>query len=234
MGFDVREGHSGDWPVVTILLDGSEFLSDTSRSEYMGFDPSEMLGDDSPLLPVVPPRRVAVYRCSCGEAGCGCAAPIVVERNGYVIWEDVRDYTGVYVGPTVDSEPSGGTSLQIADIVFDAYQYRQEVDRWADRSWESRSRVSSRILKRTLLINEPLLTERGYTLGWIAPRSNSTVRSRCAYGTRICVRSSSPSPHWREVPRNRPRTWLTLFSAILSPVDMRFTGGRLIDPSGDP
>ena len=50
-------------------------------------------------LPTNPPRRVAVYRCQCGEAGCGCAAPIIVERNGCVIWEDTRDVTGVYVDP---------------------------------------------------------------------------------------------------------------------------------------
>ena len=43
-----------------------------------GFDPRQILGAPFPLLPVDLGRRVAVYRCSCGQPGCGVIAPVIV------------------------------------------------------------------------------------------------------------------------------------------------------------
>ncbi len=65
------------------------------QANFRGSDPSEILGGDSPLLPTDTPRRVAVYRYSCSEAGYGCVAPIISRDRGHVIWSDARDYTGV-------------------------------------------------------------------------------------------------------------------------------------------
>jgi hypothetical protein len=63
-----------DRPVVQILVDGRKAFADQLPG-WQGFDPADMLGDQSPLLPEDLGRRVAVYRCSCGIAGCGVIAP---------------------------------------------------------------------------------------------------------------------------------------------------------------
>jgi hypothetical protein len=50
-----------DWPAVRVLVDGREAFADQLPG-WQGFDPADMLGDQSPLLPEDGGRRVALYR----------------------------------------------------------------------------------------------------------------------------------------------------------------------------
>jgi len=72
---ELRKPERPNHPVVTILIDGEDVLGDMSGG-FIGFDPADIL-DSGALIPTDPPRRVAVYRCSCGEAGCDA---LVVRR----------------------------------------------------------------------------------------------------------------------------------------------------------
>lgn len=168
--FDVPAGQPADYPVVTVLIDGEDLLTST-RPGFAGFGPEEMLGPDSPLLPAHPWRRVAVYRCSCGIAGCGVIAPPIINRtDGRIVWTDFRDYTGVFDGPTVESDPDGGHELNQRDLVFDARQYAAEVGRAsADRTWESARRLTARLLKADLIDANEVLAAAGYELDWVSP-----------------------------------------------------------------
>src|SRR5438874_1505480 len=87
-----------DWPVVGIRVNGKNPFAQVAK-DWLGFDPAVMLGPDSPLVPGDAGRRVAVYRCFCGEAGCGVIAPYVVASpdRTRISWVDFRDYTGVFM-----------------------------------------------------------------------------------------------------------------------------------------
>src|SRR4051812_40249132 len=89
-----------DWPVLSVRVDGDNPFAKIAK-DWRGFDPSKMLGKDSPLIPDDRGRRVAVYRCSCGEPGCGVIAPLIVASpdRSRISWVDFRDYVGVFVGP---------------------------------------------------------------------------------------------------------------------------------------
>jgi hypothetical protein len=138
-----------DWPVVQVLADGDDPFIDVAPG-WAGFDPAKMLGTPSPLLPVGLGRRVAVYRCSCGEPGCGVIAPVVVlsPDGRRVSWVDFRDYVGVFVGPLAESaDRHEGRSWPLTDLHFDREQYVAEVERAsADRSWETPRRRTARLL----------------------------------------------------------------------------------------
>jgi hypothetical protein len=64
-------------PVVAIRIDGERAFEKVAK-EWQGFDPGKILGVPSPLVPDEAGRRVAVYRCSCGESGCGVIAPFIL------------------------------------------------------------------------------------------------------------------------------------------------------------
>jgi hypothetical protein len=131
-----------DWPVVQILVDGREAFVDRLPG-WQGFDPEDMLGDQSPLLPEDLGRRVAVYRCSCGIEGCGVIAPVIMPSpdRRRVSWVDFRDYVGVFTGPAaLDSGCSDGRPWPIEDLHFDRSQYIAEIRRASgDRSWRTRA-----------------------------------------------------------------------------------------------
>lgn len=161
---------SPDWPIATILIDGLDVLG-LERS--IGFDPEDILGKSDPLLPTQPPRRVAVYRCNCGEPGCSCIAPLIVDHGAEVHWRDFRDFTGVYSGPMTDVNPNGGKEIAVPDLRFNATQYRAEIARaTADRSWESHGRVVSRLLQDRLDEHGGHLKSLGYRRHWASPYRN--------------------------------------------------------------
>lgn len=117
------------WPILTVLVDGVDLLARAAPG-WGGFGPAQMLTDPSPLLPTFPPRRVALYRCSCGEAFCGVIAPLIWTNADLVRWSDFRDFVGVFDGPTVDADPDGGTRWRgIGAVSFDRDQYVAEVER---------------------------------------------------------------------------------------------------------
>jgi hypothetical protein len=163
-----------DWPVVSVLVDGQDpFAADTPG--WRGFDPQEILGPDSPLLPADLGRRVAVYCCSCGEPGCGVIAPVIVASpdGRRVSWVDFRDYTGVFYGPVSScAADDDGTPWELPDLHFDRQQYVTEIERAGrDRSWETSRRTTARLLYERLsplgLVLPPDLG-----LAWAAPAWN--------------------------------------------------------------
>lgn len=169
--FALEDPDDADFPDVAILVDGEDRFVRAGQGHFRGFDPRDMLGVASPLLPQSSSRRVAVYRCSCGEAGCGVIAPLIAEVDGKILWTDFRDYTGVFVGPTVeeDWELPEGKELPLADIWFDAEQYRVEVERAsADSSWETERRKTSRLLAQYLDGERATLERWGYELTWVS------------------------------------------------------------------
>jgi len=182
-----------DWPVATILIDDRDVLG---LEGSIGFDPGRLLSPANPLLPTDPPRRIAVYRCSCGEAGCGCIAPIVLDAGDEIHWQDFRDFTGVYIDPDTVDSPSGGSKLGLPDLRFDSQRYQAEVARaTVDRSWESHGRAVGRLLRAQLTESSNHFETLGYRVGWVGP-----------YGGAVC------SVELQEMEDGRPvgQTILTL------------------------
>jgi len=142
-----------DWPVVEVLVDGAHPFAGVAP-KWRGFDPAKMLGPQSPLLPVDHGRRVAIYRCSCGEAGCGVIAPVIIPSpDGRVVsWTDFRDYVGVFTGPVEESvRQHEGKTWDLPDLHFDRQQYVEEIHRAAaDDSWETPRRKTARLLNERL------------------------------------------------------------------------------------
>ena len=165
---DVVGDSSPDWPSVTILVDGEDVIGRATR--FQGFDPDDIFGRGAPLLPQDPPRRVAVYRCSCGEPGCGCAACLITQQGDIVRWSDFRDFTGVYARPLVQENPDGGSKQPVPDLEFEAAQYHDAVRRASeDRDWETRRRRRARLLRDELMSVRSHFEAMGYTIGWVAP-----------------------------------------------------------------
>lgn len=148
----IHAGENPDWPVVRVLVDGSDLVREVAPG-WLGFDPDDILGPASPLLPGTEGRRVAVYRCSCGEAGCGTIAPVIESSpdQRHVLWQDFQDYVGVFFRPlatTPDTDLTGlGRPWKLPDLRFDARQYADEIARTSqDRTWESPGRRTARFL----------------------------------------------------------------------------------------
>jgi hypothetical protein len=160
-----------DWPVLTIRVDGIDPFAEVAK-DWRGFDPSKMLARNSPLIPDDNGRRVAVYRCSCGEAGCGVIAPFILASpdRTRVSWVDFRDYVGVFVGPTARQvEDDDGRPWKLPDIHFDRDQYLAEVERAAnDGSWETPRRQVARLLHERLEPMELVLPP-NLALAWVTP-----------------------------------------------------------------
>jgi hypothetical protein len=160
-----------DWPVVRILADGRDPFAAVAPG-WQGFDPAKILGPRSPLLPADLGRRVAVYRCSCGTAGCGVIAPAIVPSpdRHRVSWVDFRDYTGVFDDPIAElTADDAGRPWDLPDLHFDREQYIREVDRAAgDGSWETDRRKTARLLYERL---EPLqlVLPPNLVLAWTSP-----------------------------------------------------------------
>lgn len=169
LGFFVVNNRS-DWPVVQILVDGREAFVDQLPG-WQGFDPADILGDQSPLLPVDGGRRVAVYRCSCGEEGDGVIAPVIAPSpdGRRVSWVDFRNYVGVFDGPAAPDNSVEGTPWPIADLHFDRGQYIAEITRaCGDRSWETQRRVTARLVAAGLRLRDVVIPP-DLGLRWAAP-----------------------------------------------------------------
>jgi hypothetical protein len=167
---DIDVTDNPDWPEVAIYVDGVDPFAEALPDGH-GFDPGDILGSASPLAPDALGRRVAVRRCSCGEAGCGVVAPFIqpAPDGSAIAWTDFRDYTGVFTGSTVEETVIGeGKTWEIPDIRFDPRQYLGEVRRaTSDRSWETPRRKSARLLRDELSVRA--MTISGGRLGWVAP-----------------------------------------------------------------
>ncbi len=166
---DVDSGQE-DWPRVTILVEGRDLFG---LDGSIGFDPDDLFAKSEPLIPSNPSRRIAVYRCSCGEAGCGCVAPLVMRVGEEVHWSDFRNFVGVYSRPETSFSPEGGSTLPIPTLRFDSAQYEAEVERASeDRSWESFGRKVSRRFKEQFDTQVLAKDFPNYRFQWIGPRNN--------------------------------------------------------------
>ena len=173
----VRVVSNPDFPVLDVLIDGEELGTVPGERKWQGWDPDEILRRPTPLLPGRGPHRVAVYRCSCGDAGCSCIAVMISREQGLIHWRDARTYTGVYVSPTEpDVERYPGKPLdEVPDLVFDAEQYRAAVH-WSivERFWETEARTTARLLQERLSVELP----QGWTAQWCAPHPTATGVTR--------------------------------------------------------
>jgi hypothetical protein len=130
--------------IVTILIDGVDVLGgDEDRYGGLGWSSVDVLTTDSPFLPTSEPRRVALYRCGCGNWEDGNVTALIFERDGLVHWTDIRSMGGAFRGPaTLDSwvdptrladetyvEAHSQPPLGVDDLTFDAVQYRTEIER---------------------------------------------------------------------------------------------------------
>jgi hypothetical protein len=160
-----------DWPVLSIRVNGESPFEKVAK-DWQGFDPGKMLGPPSPLIPDDIGNRVALYRCSCGEAGCGVIAPFVVASpdRKRISWVDFRDYVGVFIGPTAPSSAKyEGKPWRLPDLHFEYAQYVAEVQRaTTDRSWETPRRRLARLLEEQLMPMDLTLPP-GLSLKWINP-----------------------------------------------------------------
>jgi hypothetical protein len=167
--FDVLDD-GPDWPVVTIVVDGENPFGVVAK-DWRGFDPGQILGEGSPLAPTGDGRRVAVTTCSCGIAGCGVIAPVIVTSpdGRRASWVDFRDFTGVFDGPIADSHDQEGQPWLLPDLHFDRQQYLAEVERAThDWSWETDRRATARLLGKQLRELNPTLPP-DLKLRWAAP-----------------------------------------------------------------
>ena len=182
MRFDTFEGRLNQ-PVVRIFVDGEEpFIAGHGLGGFVGFDPREILLTGA-LLPIEPPRRVALYRCSCGESGCGCVASVIRREGETITWSDPRDYVGVFSSPLYDGTiTSEGKPYDFGDLVFDATQYLAEVERATnDRSWETTALLIARLLTAHLEAARTELVDEGYHLSWVAPWWEDDRQFRVAF-----------------------------------------------------
>jgi hypothetical protein len=132
--------------VVSGVLRAAPF--DQVARGWWGFHPDKILGVPSPLVPDDLGSRVAVYRCSCREAGCGVIAPFIVASpdRRRISWVGFRDYVGVFSG-RVERVASDfeGKPWDLPDIHFDHDQYVAEVQRArSDRRWPTGGNAGGR------------------------------------------------------------------------------------------
>lgn len=178
LNLEIRASENPDWPAVRILVDETDPFENVAPG-WVGFDPDDILGADSPLLPGDEERRVAVYRCSCGEAGCGVIAPTISPtRDTYcVLWQDFRNCAGEFFRPLPTNPNTDLTSLgrrwDIPLLRFDMRQYVAEIARASqDRTWETPRRQTARLLRDQLtplgLSLLPHLPLRGVAPAWEA------------------------------------------------------------------
>ncbi|HZX09179.1 hypothetical protein [Kribbella sp.] len=208
-----------DWPVVTIRVNGSNPFAGVA-DEWQGFDPAEILGADAPLVPDDAGRRVAVYRCSCGEPGCGVIAPYIVPSPDHqrISWIDFRDYTGVFNGP-LTATPTEGRPWNLPDLHFNRTQYLAEVRRaTADRSWETPRRATARLLKDRLRSIPHL---RWISPAWNADGVQLSIEQPGHPQQLLHLTSTKPTPEQaasdmaHQLLSTPPTTWPDKFRAII-------------------
>ena len=168
---EVLDPDDQDWPVVTIRVDGHDPFAAVAKY-WRGFDPAKILGADSPLIPREHGQRVAVYRCSCGEAGCGVIAPFISASSDgrRISWTDFRNYVGVFADPaTPGADEHEGKPWRLPALHFDRDQYLAEVRRAADdQSWETPHRRTARLVHERLAPLAVVLPP-DLKLAWVVP-----------------------------------------------------------------
>jgi len=174
---ELRQSDGYFGPEVRILIDGHDLFN---VGDQAGHDPAQPL-DTGALRPVEPPRRIALYMCNCGCAGCGDIAPIIRQIGDRIEWVQLRLYTGAFdwVFPDEDFGPEDddGKALELPDLSFDVDRHFAEVWRAKhDRAWESPARRLARAAADAFRNRSGDLAPRGYS-----PRAISTTTDAHAF-----------------------------------------------------
>ncbi|MFY0408767.1 hypothetical protein [Solicola sp. PLA-1-18] len=126
-------GRHGQWADLRVLIDGIESLKGTDDS----FGADEILRSGA-LLPINPPRRIALYTCSCGATCCSNVSVIVSRDGDCIRWSSFMSITGEFdnvLPPEDDPDPLLNDEeddifrhpLELPDLAFDATEYLAEV-----------------------------------------------------------------------------------------------------------
>lgn len=102
--------------------------------------------------------------------------PTPPSADGRISWTDFRNYIGVFDRPITDADydPTVGRVWPLADLVFEADQYEDEVRRLsADTSWETPRRRTARRVEEHLRDRRILQTAPELALQWVAPAWHS-------------------------------------------------------------
>jgi hypothetical protein len=89
IGVEYRETHDGHgWLGATVLLiDGNEIFSQAGSGGYIGLPPVDLASQQPLLQPSETSQAVRLYRCDCGELGCGTVVARCYRLLNDVIWD---------------------------------------------------------------------------------------------------------------------------------------------------
>lgn len=89
LAVEYREFHDGHiWmSTVTLLVDGEERLANLGTGGYVGLSPRDLAEQARLLDPGVTPGEVTLYRCDCGELGCGAVVARCYQLRDRIVWD---------------------------------------------------------------------------------------------------------------------------------------------------
>lgn len=72
---------------VALFVDGEERFAEIGSGGYIGLHPSELADQQALTDPSTSPKGVFLYRCDCGELGCGAVMARVFRSRDQVVWD---------------------------------------------------------------------------------------------------------------------------------------------------
>lgn len=89
LAVEYRETHDGNVWVsgVALLIDGEEALASLGSGGYIGLPPHDLFVQEALIEPSTEPREVLLYRCDCGETGCGAVVARCYRQGDEVVWD---------------------------------------------------------------------------------------------------------------------------------------------------
>ena len=72
---------------VVLLIDGEDRLSSIGSGGYIGLNPQALVDQPGLIDPSQYPREVILYRCDCGQAGCGAVVARCYRVDDSVVWD---------------------------------------------------------------------------------------------------------------------------------------------------
>ena len=86
---EYRERHDGHiWMAgVVVLIDGEESLASFGSGGYIGLAPADLASQEAVVEPTNDPQEVLLYRCDCGETGCGAVVARCYRHGNEVVWD---------------------------------------------------------------------------------------------------------------------------------------------------
>ena len=124
LSIEYREHHDGHiWMrSVALVVGGDEPLVDLGVGRYIGLEPADLVAQQDLVEPATSPREVTLYRCDCGELGCGAVVARCYRVEDHVVWDQFgagnpppRSLTGPQPSPDA--------------LIFDAEKYLAAMSR---------------------------------------------------------------------------------------------------------